>query len=463
MCQCCGKASTAEFFNNNSLSASVYQRLSVKGTTLESRHMPIHLFQAYGVELEYMVIDRDTLKVRPVVDRLLQEAGKLSGAEVEAEGNPAYPNQVEFPDIAWSNELTLHVLELKTTTPAKALPGLDRQFHAHIRRINQMLADMNCMLLPTGMHPTLDPFKEMALWPHDYSEVYAIFNRIFDCRGHGWANLQSAHLNLPFTGDATEGDEFGRLHAAIRFLLPILPALSASTPLMDGKATGVLDNRLEVYRTNSRAIPAAAGMVIPERAYTRADYERLVLNPIYDQYAPHDPTGEMRFEWANSRGAIARFMRNTIEVRVLDVQECPAMDVAICAVISSALRAIVEGRLGNLADIRTWEVAPLHDILLGVIKDADAAVITNQSYLKALGLTAAPATAREVWSHIITRTLAAEPNYPEFKPAVDILLSQGCLSRRLLSALGPVPDRHRITSVYRTLAECLYSNVPYTV
>ncbi|HYE62487.1 MAG TPA: glutamate-cysteine ligase family protein [Phycisphaerales bacterium] len=421
----------------------------------------IHLFEAFGVELEYMVVDRDTLKVRPVVDKLLQEAGKLPGADVEAEGNPDYPNQVEFEDVAWSNELTLHVLELKTTSPAKRLEGLDQQFHRHVTRINQMLADMNCMLLPGGMHPTMDPYKEMVLWPHDYSEVYSIFNWIFDCRGHGWANLQAAHLNLPFDGDDAPDSEFGRLHAAIRFLLPILPALSASTPVMDARVTGVLDNRLEVYRTNSRAIPAAAAMVIPEPVFTRGDYERVILEEIYRQYAPHDPEGTMRYEWANSRGAIARFMRNTIEIRVLDVQECPAMDVAICAAITSVLQAIVDGRLGDLRELRTWEVQPLHAILLEVIRGADEAVIADSRYLAALGMSEAKATAKEVWSHLVSQTIAREAGYPQFKPQLDVLLSQGPLARRLLRACGPSPDRRKITDTYRQLADCLHANVPF--
>ena len=80
------------------------------------------------------------------------------------------------------------------------------------------------MLLPGGAHPWMDPGREMVLWPHDAHEIYDLYNTIFDCRGHGWANLQSAHLNLPFAGDA----EFASLHAAIRILLPLMPALTAS-------------------------------------------------------------------------------------------------------------------------------------------------------------------------------------------------------------------------------------------
>ena len=38
---------------------------------------PMHLFDAYGVELEYMLVDRETLAVAPICDRVLAaEAGE---------------------------------------------------------------------------------------------------------------------------------------------------------------------------------------------------------------------------------------------------------------------------------------------------------------------------------------------------------------------------------------------------
>ena len=116
----------------------------------------------------------------------------------------------------------------------------------------------------------------MVIWPHDYSIVYEAFNRIFDCRGHGWANLQAVHLNLPFADDA----EFARLHAAIRVLLPILPALAASSPIFEGRLSGVLDTRLDVYRNNCRKIPLATGRVIPEPVFSAADYHGRILEPL---------------------------------------------------------------------------------------------------------------------------------------------------------------------------------------
>ncbi len=284
-----------------------------------SRRPAFHLFQRFGVELEYMVVHAESLAVLPVTDRVLWAvAGQ-------------YLSEIELGTISWSNELALHVIELKTTEPAASLDGLAAEFQEHVGRINRILEPLGGRLMPTAMHPWMDPHREMRLWPHESSPIYEAFHRVFDCRGHGWANLQSVHLNLPFADD----DEFARLHAAIRLLLPIMPALAASSPVMDGQTTGRLDNRLEVYRHNARRVPRVSGAVIPEPVFSQQAYQDQILQPLYRDIAPLDPDGTLQFEWLNARGAIARFDRNTIEIRVLDVQECPRADLAVCALLTA--------------------------------------------------------------------------------------------------------------------------------
>ena len=189
--------------------------------------------------------------------------------------------------------------------------------------------------MPTAMHPWMDP-NDVELWPHGTRVIYDTFDRIFSCKGHGWANLQSLQINLPFAGD----EEFARLHAAIRFLLPILPGLAASSPIIDGERNGILDNRLVVYRSNCARIPSVTGEVVPEPIGSIGEYHERLLEPIYRDLAPHDPEGCLRNEWVNARGAIARFDRMAIEIRVLDVQETPLMDVAYAALIVEVLKLL---------------------------------------------------------------------------------------------------------------------------
>lgn len=409
--------------------------------------MPLRLFEGYGVELEYMIVDTATLRVRPVADALLKRAAGAPDGE--------WPSDYDVPGtgITWSNELTAHLIELKTTEPARSLEGLAPAFSDSVRRVNAILAEQGCRLMPGAMHPFMDPLTEKTLWPHDSAEYYEAFDRIFDCRGHGWANLQSCHLNLPFEGD----EEFGRLHAAIRLVLPILPALAAGSPIMDGKATGTLDNRLAVYRTNARKVPIVSGRVIPEPVYTRADYSREILERIYADLAPHDPEGILREEWANARGAIARFTRGSIEIRVLDVQECPAADLAVVFATVAVLKDLVRERWTDSGAQQEWPVGPLEKVLLACIEEADGAVIRDGAYLETLGIKGETScTAGEVWRHLVEASVSKAEGAGEFMPALRVMLEEGPLARRIVRAVAARGgDRRAMDSVYTDLCGCL--------
>ncbi|MCA9772996.1 MAG: glutamate--cysteine ligase [Myxococcales bacterium] len=403
---------------------------------------PLGLFAGYGIELEYMIVDAETLDVRPISDEVLKAV----------EGT--YVNEVEVGDVAWSNELVLHVIEMKTNGPAPRLEGLADGFAASARRINEILAPLGARLMPGPMHPWMDPFTQTRLWPHDYDVIYETYNRIFDCRGHGWSNLQSMHVNLPFADDA----EFGRLHAAIRLVLPILPALAAGSPIVDGRIAGALDHRLEVYRTNSIRVPSVTGAVVPERVYTRATYEGELLGRIYEDLAPLDPEGVLRDEWVNARGAIARFDRSAIEIRVLDVQECPRADLAIAALIVAVLQALVAERWCDVKTQQAWEIEPLAELFRATSRDAEAAMIADRAYLDAFGWEgAAPCAASDLWRSLRERVMPGDVDAP-WREALDVILDRGPLARRLLRATGSAPDRRRLFDVYGALCECLADN-----
>lgn len=398
---------------------------------------PLHLFEGFGIELEYMIVDSDTLAVLPVTDKVLHAvAGE-------------YVSDVELEDLSWSNELVLHVIELKTNGPAISLEELPQKFNEHVARINSLLKLMGGRLMPSAMHPWMDPKREMRLWPHEYSPVYEAFNRIFGCQGHGWSNLQSVHINLPFADDK----EFARLHAAIRLLLPIMPALAASSPIMERRLTGLLDNRLEVYRTNARQIPSVTGKVIPEPVFTQRDYETRILRKIYRDIAPHDPEGILQYEWLNARGAIARFDRNTIEIRVLDMQECPLADLAISAAIVAVLEALVAERWTDLARQQSWAVEPLEAILLAAIKHADLTVVADRKYLETFGFHSSnECTAGELWRHLVETLFSTTSAWLE---PLHMILQQGTLSRRIIKSLGDDFSFEHIAAVYRELCACL--------
>ncbi len=405
---------------------------------------PLHLFDGFGVELEYMIVDRESLDIRAIADAVLQDdAGEVV-------------SDVEFDRIAWSNELALHVIELKTNGPAPGFSGLADEFHEHVQKIEARLEPERARLMPTGMHPWMDPHTEFQLWPHEYSSIYSTYDRIFDCHGHGWANLQSVHLNLPFADDA----EFGRLHAAIRLLLPILPALAASSPIVEGKKTDWLDTRLEVYRTNAKRIPSIIGRVIPEPVYTHADYDEKIFQPMYKDIAPTDPEGLLQHEFLNSRGAIARFERNAIEIRMLDVQECPKADVAICALVVEVLKMLTEEHWASRESQQAWEVDPLESLFLAAIRDGQRASVSDPDYLTQFGLEeTGPCTLRHLWRHLLHAACEQSSAFrDEFGEALNLIISKGTLAARILNAVNGDFSPAKLHAVYRELCDCLREN-----
>jgi hypothetical protein len=290
----------------------------------------------------------------------------------------------------------------------------------------------------------MDPMREMQLWPHESSVIYEAFHRIFDCRGHGWANLQSVHLNLPFAGD----EEFGRLHAAIRLILPLLPALAASSPIVDGQLTGLQDTRLHVYRSNALRIPAVTGKVVPEPAFSEDRYRRDILAPLYREIAPFDPEAVLQHEWLNARGAIARFDRSTIEIRVLDVQECPLADLAIVQLVVRVLQALCAERWSDTRSQQGLETDRLAALLDRTIESADRTRIEDAALLAHLGRGAAPLEAGALWQQLARELLSPDDPY---WPALDTILCQGPLSRRITRAV----QRRGQRSVYADLCSCL--------
>ncbi|MGV3589897.1 MAG: carboxylate-amine ligase [Adhaeribacter sp.] len=405
-----------------------------------SQALKLHLFQGYGVELEYMIVDAETLAVKPITDKVIYDQVG------------AYVSDVEFAQIAWSNELVLHVIELKTNGPAENLTNLPALFQEQVNNINKLLKPYNARLLPSGMHPFMNPHTDTHLWPHEYNAVYEAYNRIFNCQGHGWSNLQSTHLNLPFAND----EEFGRLHAAIRLILPIIPALSAASPIYDGNITGFVDSRLEVYRQNQVKIPSIAGKVIPEAVFSAADYEVHILKRIYRDIAPHDPKGILQDEFLNSRGAIARFERNAIEIRIIDNQECPVADLAILYLVVEVLKLLVAEKWTSFQAQKSWSEDDLAPIFLDIVKHGQEANIDNTAYLRMFNLhEVSSCNAGKLWQHLFTAVQQISPLPPAFAAIINLILTKGNLSKRLLRALGPEPTLEKIKQVYHELANCL--------
>jgi gamma-glutamyl:cysteine ligase YbdK (ATP-grasp superfamily) len=398
------------------------------------------LFSVIGIEIEYMLVDKTTLSVQPKSDVILKH---LAGKQV---------NEVVLGDIAASNEFVLHVLEFKNNGPKPIDAPLAAQFQQTILQLKPLLDQHNLTLLPTGAHPWMDPLLETKRWPHGNSSIYQQYDAIFNCKGHGWANLQSMHVNLPFAND----EEFSQLHNTVRLLLPLLPALAASTPFLDGVKTGLFDSRLDFYGRNQQRIPSISGDIIPDFIESRAQYESDILKPMYQDIKTHDPEGILQFEWLNSRAAIPKFQYMALEIRILDPQECVNADIAI----AKAIHAILKSWHDSGSQLYKEQVHPtkkLRTVYDQSIKHGLDVLIEDKELLEQWQLPKKHAmTLRDAWTLLIERVSPTLD--PASQKALEHILQHGNLSERILTACRGDYSKQKLMEIYRQMGDCLVKN-----
>ncbi len=263
----------------------------------------------------------------PIVDKVIKD---VHGRVV---------NFVEFGNFTFGKELQLHVLEVKPNKPFKSPKTFEESMHEAVLRLGEMLEHRyGVKLLGTGMHPTLR-LEETAVWPHRHKQIYEAFSRIFNLRQHGWLNIQSFQLNIPYANEA----KAVLVHNLLANVCAYLPAVSASSPIYEGRFGDYVDNRLHFYMKNQMEIPSVTGNVVPEYVQSFRQYRREVIEQYSADLAKvgaHNCI--LNKEWVNSRGVIFRFERKSLEIRVMDEQECIKSDVALSCFIRALLRGLMK-------------------------------------------------------------------------------------------------------------------------
>lgn len=223
-------------------------------------------------------------------------------------------------------------------------------------------------------------------------------------------------------------------------------------PISTGRWTGLLDARMQHYRYNSMAIPAMTGDLVPEAVFTPDAYRTHILEPIYAQSAPLDPMGILRDEWANARGAIARFDRSAIEIRVTDSQECPSADLAVCFAVAGAVRLLTGETLASWEEQKRWSVARLYRLFFDAVRGAEHAPVLDPEYAALFGLPRKEISFGEIWAALLDRP---ELQSPLFKPWFDLYRERGPLARRLVERAGLTPSRPALRGICDDLCACL--------
>jgi carboxylate-amine ligase len=386
-----------------------------------------------GPEHEYALVD-DNLKVLPISDKIIKAyCGKTI-------------NFIELPKFTFGKELQLHVMEIKANQPFKSPQEFEETMQEGVKTLSTVVEKIGASLLGTGMHPLMN-LKDTKIWPHYHKKIYQQYGRIFDLNQHGWLNIQSFHLNLPYQREA----DALQIHNYLANLCTYLPALAASSPIFEGKKGKDQDNRLQFYKINQKEVPSIAGDVIPEYVSSLKQYKQEIIGRYTRDLAN---SGADRIllnrEWVNSRGVIFRFDRRALEVRVMDEQECVKSDVALACFIRATLRGLIS------RDVRLQS----HGLL---VKDFNAVI----SYgLDAKTLNPDGKTAREVCQYFLEIAQEnADENEKKYLWLIKKRIDEGSLSElireKVKKRAGKTDIQEAIIDVYSTLIKSLNNNEPY--
>lgn len=389
--------------------------------------------EVLGPEHEFSLVDEE-LKALPIVDKVIKD---FRGRIV---------NFVELPHFTFGKELQTHVMEIKPNAPFKSPEIFERTMQEAVLTIIDFLeSKYKASLLGTGMHPLLR-LDEANVWGHRHRQIYQAYSKVFSLQRHGWLNIQSFQLNIPYFDEKAAI----QMHNRLAEICAYLPAISASSPIYEGKIGDLVDNRLRFYIQNQKEVPSIVGDVIPEYISSFKQYRKEIIERYSLDLADAGVDKcILHKDWVNSRGAIFRFDRKALEIRIMDEQECVKSDVAL----SCFIKALTKGM------IKKPELLP-HEML---VKDFNAIIER--------GLTAQVShpkgrTARRVCEYyydIAWKNATEEEK--KYLPIVRKRIECGNLSdtiRETVRKKSRKTDlKEAIVSVYSSLRKNLIKNQPY--
>ncbi len=392
--------------------------------------------EVMGPEHELAIVD-DELKPLPISDKVIKAySGKVQ-------------NFVELPRFTFGKEMQMHVMELKANQPFASPVLFEETMQGAVQTLSDFLrSKFGACLLGTGMHPLLK-LNETGVWGHRHRSIYEAYGKVFNLRQHGWLNIQSFHLNLPYRREA---DAVLQLNLLAN-LVPYLPAVAASSPIYEGALREDVDNRLSFYKSNQQEVPSVAGDVVPDYVASFEAYCREVIGKYTrDLSVAGAEKVLLGREWVNSRGVIFRFDRKALEIRVIDEQECVKSDVALACFVCALMRGWLSEREPRFLP---------HELLVADFQTVIADGL-NANVRHPYG-----PTARHVCRKLYDEAWANATNDEKlYLRLVQQRIRDGSLSDKIRQTINKKTQRmdfyDAVLDIYSKLINCLVTNQPYT-
>jgi glutamate---cysteine ligase / carboxylate-amine ligase len=265
-----------------------------------------------GLEEEFSLLHPSTLDLQPRFEQL-REAARINGL--------ALPGDQLYEHI--TGELITAEIEIVSGAGADFHDALARQ-REHRRALFALAEEQGLALGATGTHPWADYREQRTIDTEHYRRVEEGLKYV------AWRNNTfSLHAHV----GVRDADRAVRVCDRLRPMLPLLLAISANSPYLDGRDSGLHSARTQSFtRSFPRCgVPDAFGGWDAYREYIEA----LVLT---------NSVVEFTQVWWSVR---PHFAFGTVEVRICDAQstarESEALAGLIVACVAQAARDVDEG------------------------------------------------------------------------------------------------------------------------
>ncbi len=249
-----------------------------------------------GIEEEFAILDPDTLSL----DQRFEELKEAS------EADPVLADSV-------AGELIRSEIEIRSGRGETFADAMERQREARVR-LFRLAAERGALLAATGTHPW-SPWQEQQIIDTDH------YRRVADGLQYvAWRNNTfSLHVHVGVRG----AQRAVRVCDRLRPVLPELLALSANSPFLDGRLSGLHSARTQIF---TKSFPRCG---IPEPFGSWAGYADYV-----DYLIQTNSIVEQTQIWWSVR---PHHSFGTVELRICDAQTSAADSTALEALITACV------------------------------------------------------------------------------------------------------------------------------
>ena len=394
--------------------------------------------QGFELELAYALVGDQSIDACPQVDELLslycQERLR----------------SVPHDDAIWELPGPRHKLVMRSKQRLENLSHAKDLFSAELRDAAELAGKLDGRLLATGMHPWMNA-EAAELWPHGETPSDSALHAIFGKDRHGWANQQSLRLSLPFDSEL----EFFRLFVALRSLMPLMPAIAASSPFANGRRGPAMSCRLATRRDYVASDLDFSCSLVPPASECREAYNGEVVEPLHLALQARGLEGALSPMQVCGHGLVADFELGLVHIHMLDMQECLSADLAVCSMVVAMTQLLQNEVDASLAALGQWPSARLAELLESTLVGGSQAVLRDADFLAAFGFPEGGSCRASELLQFVFEERVSDGGLDELKPAQEAIVGQGALAHRLLQSLPERWNDEDLYNLYRKLSESL--------